>query len=105
MYYSNYNQSPQDQPIEAPSFHVHDEPPRPKKTRMGAKIVAACLACALVGGLAGGGVMLATGGLSDGRTAADAGSATTIYEATHTPTAVDVSQVESGTYRYQPSPS
>ena len=95
MYYSNYNQPPQEQPIEAPSYHVHDIPPAPKKNHLGAKVVAACLACALVGGLAGGGVMLATGGQS-GSTAAGDGSATTIYEATHTPTAVDVSQVESG---------
>lgn len=97
MYYSNYNQSPNEQqPIEAPSFHVHDEPPKPKKNHLGAKITAACLACALVGGLAGGGVMLATGGLGSGGNTADGGSATTLYQVDRENTAVNVSNVTGG---------
>lgn len=91
MYYSNYNRNPDEhEPIEAPSFHVHDEePPKAKKKHLGAKITAACLACAIVGGLAGGGVMLAAGG-------GTAGNTTTINEGVHTPTAVSVNQVDSG---------
>lgn len=99
MYYSNYNQPSEDQqPIEAPSFHVHEDPPKPKKNRMGVKITAACLACALVGGLAGGGVMLATGGMRGaGGDSTAAGSATTIYESDRDNAAVNVSKVTGDT--------
>ena len=97
MYYSNYNQSPEEQqPIEAPSFHVHNDSPKAKKNHLGAKITAACLACALVGGLAGGGVMLATGGQGSAGDTADAGSATTLYQVDRENTAVNVSNVAGG---------
>lgn len=85
MYYSNYNRSPDEQePIEAPSFRVHsEEPPIRKKKHLGVKVTAACLACALVGGLAGGGAVMALGG----------GKTTTIYDGTHAPTAVNVNNI------------
>ncbi len=90
MYYSNYNRSPDERDyIEAPSFRVHKEEPPKKKNHFAVKITAACLTCALVGGLAGGGIILAANGQRL------AGSSTTIYDATHTPTVLNVSNITS----------
>jgi len=71
MYYSDYNRSPDDrQPIEAWDFQVHSAEPEPpkKKSHLGLKIAAACLACALIGGLAGAGGAILGGRLTAGRT-------------------------------------
>ena len=58
MYYSDYNRSPDErETFETSQYRVSDPgPERPhKKSRMGLKITAACLVCALVGGMVGGG--------------------------------------------------
>lgn len=102
MYYSNYNQTPQDpNPIETTDFHVHDaaQPPKQKKKGLGVKIAAGCLACALVGGLAGGGVTYLVNGSQVGAAGggASGGSATTIYEANRDTPTVNVSDVTGDT--------
>lgn len=82
MYYSdnNHPQWNDDDPIEVNHYSVDGRPP--KKQRGGAaKIVALCLVCALLGGLAGGaGFKLIGGRLS---------SETTIYTGSRTAAAVD----------------
>ena len=87
--YHNENrpQDPWSDPIETTGRPLHEEPeqPRPKKKK-GGRLVALCLVCALVGGIAGGGgVAAAMGAFSKG--------STTIYEGTRTPTVVSVSNV------------
>ena len=92
MYYNDYNRSPEERDtIEATSFHVGDpEPPKKKKSRLGLKIAAGCLVCALVGGaVGGGGALLATGQLG--------GPSTTIYEGTRPTAAVSVANVDGKT--------
>lgn len=90
MYYSDYN-SPHDprepwDAIQAGAYRVEETPPAPKKkNRLGLKITALCLSCALVGGLVGGGVTALTGLGSTGNT--------TLYEGEHAPTIVTVSNV------------
>ena len=91
MYYNDYNRSPEErEPIETNSFHVSDpEPPR-KRKRLGLKIAAGCLVCALVGGaLGGGGALLATGQL--------AGEKTVVYEGTRPTAAVSLANVDGKT--------
>ena len=91
MYYNDYNRSPEErEPIETNSFHVSDpEPPR-KKKRLGLKIAAGCLVCALVGGaLGGGGALLATGQLG--------GEKTVVYEGTRPTAAVSLANVDGKT--------
>ena len=91
MYYSDYNNpngghEPWDS-IETSSYRVEEAAPAPKKkSRLGVKITALCLSCALVGGLAGGGIMAAWG-------SGGAGNSTTLYEGEHAPTVVTVSNV------------
>ena len=89
MYYNDYNRHPDERdPIETSYFTVEPAPPK-KQKRMGPRIAAACLACALVGGLAGGGgALLAAGRLNT--------NTTTLYEGTR-PTAVTVAQVDGRT--------
>lgn len=91
MYYNDYNRSPEErEPIETNSFHVSDpEPPR-KRKRLGLKIAAGCLVCALVGGaLGGGGALLATGQLG--------GEKTVVYEGTRPTAAVSLANVDGKT--------
>ena len=91
MYYNDYNISPEErEPIETNSFHVSDpEPPR-KRKRLGLKIAAGCLVCALVGGaLGGGGALLATGQLG--------GEKTVVYEGTRPTAAVSLANVDGKT--------
>ena len=91
MYYNDYNRSPEErEPIETNSFHVSDpEPPR-KRKRLGLKIAAGCLVCALVGGaLGGGGALLATGQLG--------GEKTVVYEGTRPTAAVSLADVDGKT--------
>ncbi len=95
MYYNDYNNDSRhngsgDQPIDV-HYTIGGEPPRPaKRSRRGIRLVALCLVCALLGGVVGAGsVMAANGGFARGRT--------TLYEGTHTPTVVSVSNAESNT--------
>ena len=91
MYYNDYNRSPEEQePIEAQSFRVDSAEPPKKKNRLGLKIAAGCLVCALVGGaLGGGGALLATGQLG--------GANTVVYEGTRPTAAVSLSSVDGKT--------
>ena len=89
--YSNNNrpQDPWGDPIETTGRPVSEEPgpaePRRKKKGAG-KLVALCLVCAIVGGIAGGGgVAAATGAFSANRT--------TLLEGTRPATVVEVSNV------------
>ena len=91
MYYRNdYNSphEPWEQPIET-TGHVVEEPghkePKKKKS-FGGKIVALCLVCALVGGVAGGAGVAAFSGNNSG-------GSTTLVEGERTPTVVNVSNV------------
>lgn len=89
MYYSDYNNNrdfhqPWDT-IEASSYRVEPAPEPKKKSRLGVKVTALCLSCALVGGLVGGGVTALMGGSTTG--------STTLYEGEHAPTIVTVSNV------------
>ena len=91
MYY-NEQKDPWESPIETTGRTVENngapagQPGPRKKKKSGAKVVALCLVCALVGGIAGGaGVAAATGALG--------GGSTTIYEATRQPTVVNVANV------------
>ncbi|SBW11373.1 HtrA protein [uncultured Eubacteriales bacterium] len=86
MYYSNYNDFNSNQPqetFEAADFTVAEEPqlPKKKKSRLWPKVTALAVACALVGGLAGGGAVALWGGAS---------GSTTIYDGDHAPTVVSV---------------
>ena len=77
MYNSDYNRPPEErEPIETEHFHVWDaESPKPPRKKSGAaRFVALGLCCALVGGLVGGGGVLAASHLSGGKT--------TIYQGT-----------------------
>lgn len=90
MYYSDYNNRPDpNEPIETTAYRVEAAETmggKPKKKKhMGAKITALCLSCALLGGFAGSGAMLAFGG--------GGGGSTTVYEGDHAPTIVNVSNV------------
>ena len=91
MYYNSDNGFPQDpwsDPIETTGRPVGEggEPPRRKKKKSGLRLAALCLACALVGGIAGGaGVAAATGAFSTDRT--------TLLEGTRPATVVEVSNV------------
>ena len=91
MYYNDYNRSPEEQePVEAQSFHVDSAEPPKKRNRLGLKIAAGCLVCALVGGaLGGGGALLATGQLG--------GASTVVYEGTRPTSAVSLSSVDGKT--------
>ena len=87
MYYSDYNRPPEDrEPIETEQFHVYEAKPmkQPKKG-FATKFVAVGLCCAIIGGLAGGGGVLAYNYFS--------GNNTTVYEGSHPPTVVDISNV------------
>ncbi|WP_130848823.1 S1C family serine protease [Intestinimonas timonensis] len=90
MYEYNNENRPQDpwsDPIETTGRPVHEEPEQPKpRKKKGGKLVALCLVCAIIGGIAGGaGVGAATGAFAQDKT--------TIYEGTRTPTVVNVSNV------------
>ena len=91
MYYNDYNRSPEErEPIETNSFHVSDPEPPKKRKRLGLKIAAGCLVCALVGGaLGGGGALLATGQLG--------GEKTVVYEGTRPTAAVSLANVDGKT--------
>ena len=91
MYYNDYNRSPEEQePIEAQSFRVDPAEPPKKKNRLGLKIAAGCMVCALVGGaLGGGGALLATGQLG--------GASTVVYEGTRPTSAVSLANVDGKT--------
>ena len=87
MYYSDYNRPPEDrEPIETEQFHVYEAKPmkQPKKG-FATKFGAVGLCCAIIGGLAGGGGVLAYNYFS--------GNNTTVYEGSHPPTVVDISNV------------
>ena len=90
MYEYNNENRPQDpwsDPIETTGRPLHEEPEQPKpRKKKGGKLVALCLVCAIIGGIAGGaGVGAATGAFAQDKT--------TIYEGTRTPTVVNVSNV------------
>ena len=88
-YHNNENrpQDPWSDPIETTGRPLHEEPEQPKpRKKKGGKLVALCLVCAIIGGIAGGaGVGAATGAFAQDKT--------TIYEGTRTPTVVNVSNV------------
>lgn len=87
MYYNDYNrffEEPQ-----APLPVPQPEPPKKKKGWL--KITALCLVCALLGGVAGGGAMMALNGGSQ------APNSATIYESGRVPTVVSVAKVDGHT--------
>ena len=89
--YDNHNrpQDPWGDPIETTGRPLYEEPgaPEPRRKKKGAgKLVALCLVCAIVGGIAGaGGVAAATGTFSANRT--------TLLEGSRPATVVSVSNV------------
>ena len=91
MYNSGYNRIPEDrEPIETEQFHVYEaEPPKQKKRKGAARFVALGLCCALIGGLAGGGGVLAYNHF--------AGGSTTIYQGSAPTTAVNLASVDGHT--------
>ena len=91
MYNSDYNRIPEDrEPIETEQFHVYEaEPPKQKKRKGAARFVALGLCCALIGGLAGGGGVLAYNHF--------AGGSTTIYQGSAPTVAVNLAQVDGHT--------
>ena len=91
MYNSDYNRIPEDrEPIETEQFHVYEaEPPKQKKRKGAARFVALGLCCALIGGLAGGGGVLAYNHF--------AGGSTTIYQGSAPSVAVNLAQVDGHT--------
>ncbi len=90
MYYNDYNRFEEDEnPIEVPYQVTPPVPPKKKKNRW-AKLIALCLVCALIGGMAGGaGVGFATGAFSSGNT--------TIYQGTRDKVAVSTASVDTRT--------
>ena len=90
MYNSDYNRIPEDrEPIETEQFHVYEaEPPKQKKRKGAARFVALGLCCALIGGLAGGGVLAYNH---------FAGGSTTIYQGSAPTTAVNLASVDGHT--------
>ena len=91
MYNSDYNRIPEDrEPIETEQFHVYEaESPKQKKRKGAARFVALGLCCALIGGLAGGGGVLAYNHF--------AGGSTTIYQGSAPTTAVNLASVDGHT--------
>ena len=91
MYNSDYNRIPEDrEPIETEQFHVYEAgPPKQKKRKGAARFVALGLCCALIGGLAGGGGVLAYNHF--------AGGSTTIYQGSAPSVAVNLAQVDGHT--------
>ena len=91
MYNSDYNRIPEDrEPIETEQFHVYEaEPPKQKKRKGAARFVALGLCCALIGGLAGGGGVLAYNHF--------AGGSTTIYQGSAPSVAVNLAKVDGHT--------
>ena len=91
MYNSDYNRIPEDrEPIETEQFHVYEaEPPKQKKRKGAVRFVALGLCCALIGGLAGGGGVLAYNHF--------AGGSTTIYQGSAPTTAVNLASVDGHT--------
>ena len=92
MYNSDYNRPPEErEPIETEHFHVWDaESPKPPRKKSGAaRFVALGLCCALVGGLVGGGGVLAASHLSRGKT--------TIYQGTSPNSIVSLAHVDGQT--------
>ena len=91
MYNSDYNRIPEDrEPIETEQFHVYEaEPPKQKKRKGAARFVPLGLCCALIGGLAGGGGVLAYNHF--------AGGSTTIYQGSAPTTAVNLASVDGHT--------
>ena len=91
MYNSDYNRIPEDrEPIKTEQFHVYEaEPPKQKKRKGAARFVALGLCCALIGGLAGGGGVLAYNHF--------AGGSTTIYQGSAPTTAVNLASVDGHT--------
>ena len=92
MYNSDYNRPPEErEPIETEHFHVWDaESPKPPRKKSGAaRFVALGLCCALVGGLVGGGGVLAASHLSGGKT--------TIYQGTSPNSIVSLAHVDGQT--------
>ena len=90
MYYSDYNRPPEEREpvIETDQYHVYEAKP-PRKRGGKAKIVAIALCCALVGGLVGGGGVLAYNHF--------AGSRSTIYQSNTPTVAVDLASVDGST--------
>lgn len=92
MYYSDYNR-PENGLAPGGFSYQAPEPPEPpkKKSRIGLKMTALLLACALVGGGAGVGGALLT------RTAAErTADSTTLYQGERVPTVVNLSKVNAG---------
>ncbi|MEG1858295.1 MAG: trypsin-like peptidase domain-containing protein, partial [Pseudoflavonifractor sp.] len=85
MYYSDYNNPPEEQPITTDFRLVPDAPPK-KKKHIWHKVTALCLTCALLGGLAGVGTTMLLGGRLGAGT-------TTLYAGEHAPTVVSVSNI------------
>lgn len=92
MYYSDYNRpenglTPDLYGAQPP---VSPEPPK-KKRRVGLKVTALLLACALIGGGAGVG-----GALLTQRAVERTGSSTTLYQGERVPTVVNLAQINAG---------
>lgn len=87
MYYNDYNRL-NEEPVFSDGITADGQrhtPPVSRKKGRGARIAALCLACALVGGVAGGAAVRYVPALS-GRT-------TTLYQGEHAPTAVNMSNI------------
>lgn len=92
MNYNDYNRFQQQEPVIETEHFTVSEPVKAKKRHLGVKIVAGCLVCALVGGIAGGaGVMVAT---SQQTATADE---TTLYEGSRPTSAVSMTHVDGST--------
>ena len=90
-YYSDYNRPPEErEPLETSQFHIYEaEPPKRKKRKGVARFAALGLCCALIGGVAGGGGVLAYNHF--------AGGSTTIYQGSAPSVAVNLAQVDGQT--------
>ncbi len=89
MYYNDYNRMSNEEPILPDELQTDGQrhtPSMPRKKRTGLKLTALCLACALLGGVAGGAAVRTIPGLAPG-------GATTLYEGEHPPVAVSMANV------------
>ena len=86
MYYNDYNRM-NEEPIVTDAYKV-EAVPKKKAKGAGGRIAALCLACALVGGAMGGAAVHLAG--SWGR------NSTVLYEGTHEPVAVTMSNIQTG---------
>lgn len=86
MYYNDYNRM-NEEPIVTDAYKV-EAAPKKKAKGAGGRIAALCLACALVGGAMGGAAVHLAGSWG--------GNSTVLYEGTHEPVAVTMSNIQTG---------